>query len=52
MDSEKCYYTVFVLTVENGYKANEKVIANSILSIKEIPVYEEPVETEGETPAE
>ena len=52
MDSEKCYYTVFVLAVENGYKANEKVIANSILSIKEIPVYEEPVETEGETPAE
>lgn len=52
MESKECYYTVFVLTVENGYSANEKVISESILSIKEIPVYEAPAEEESETPAE
>lgn len=52
MESKECYYTVFVLAVENGYSVNEKVINDSILSIREIPVYEAPTEDNTEKPTE
>lgn len=36
MESDHCYYTFIVRTVTDGYALNEKVIAESILSIKEL----------------
>lgn len=36
MESDKCYYTFLVRTVEDGYSVNKKAIEDSILSLQEI----------------
>lgn len=36
MESDKCYYTYIVRTVEDGYNVNEKVLNECLLSIKEL----------------
>lgn len=37
MESDKAYYTYLVVAAEGGYKANEKIIKESVLSLKETP---------------
>lgn len=36
MESEKSYYTYFVMAVEDAYAANEKMLMESIMSFKEV----------------
>ncbi|MBQ3130570.1 MAG: hypothetical protein IJC23_06805 [Bacteroidaceae bacterium] len=36
MESDKCYYTYIVRTVEDGYSTNKKVLNDSLFSIKEL----------------
>lgn len=36
MESEKCYYTFFIMAVDKAYSANSKVFAESIASLQEL----------------
>lgn len=37
METETAYYTYLIVAADGGYKANDKVLKDSILSLKEIP---------------
>lgn len=36
MESEKCYYTFFIMAVDEAYSANSRVFAESIASLQEL----------------